>query len=271
LLWQDVDGADDTGRLHERLFGRSQPPSSDLVVVSRASVLGRSTGGTLLIENVTEVPAAQQARLARLLRDRELSIDGVRRPLDVRVVATAAPGIGADVHEGRFRPDLFRRLAANRIDMPPLRDRAADLPLLIETLVETYSRPHANALLRLTDAAVGLLAVLDWPGNLAQLRGVVAHIVASAADDLIPVEAVLPALPLMRISTPFVPAASLRDARQRFERDYIASVLQHHGWRMPDAARTLGIQRPNLYRKARQLGIPLVRTTDRDRPADEER
>ena len=66
----------------------------------------------------------------------------------------------------------------------------------------------------------------------------------------------------MRAPAAFVPTGNLREARQRFERDYIASVLQHHDWRMADAAQTLGIQRPNLYRKARQLGIPLVRLSE---------
>jgi DNA-binding NtrC family response regulator len=79
---------------------------------------------------------------------------------------------------------------------------------------------------------------------------------------LIPIEQVLPALQLDRANTTFVPAGNLRDARTRFERDYIASVLQHHGWRMAEAAQTLGIQRPNLYRKARQLGIPLSRAAE---------
>jgi len=84
--------------------------------------------------------------------------------------------------------------------------------------------------------------------------------VASATrEPAIQVEHVLPALQLDRAPLPFAPAGTLREARLRFERDYIAAVLQHHGWRMADAAQTLGIQRPNLYRKARQLGIPLAR------------
>jgi len=73
---------------------------------------------------------------------------------------------------------------------------------------------------------------------------------------------VLPALRLLRAPAPFVPSGNLREARLRFEREYIAAVLQHHGWRMADAAQTLGIQRPNLYRKARQLGIPLARLSE---------
>ena len=79
---------------------------------------------------------------------------------------------------------------------------------------------------------------------------------------MIQIEQLLPAMPLSRAAERFVPAGNLREARLRFERDYISSVLQHHEWRMADAARTLGIQRPNLYRKARQLGIPLTRSSE---------
>ena len=75
-------------------------------------------------------------------------------------------------------------------------------------------------------------------------------------------EDVLPALHLDGVAAPFAPRGNLREARLRFERDYIAAVLQHHGWRVADAAQTLGIQRPNLYRKARQLGIPVAGITD---------
>jgi DNA-binding NtrC family response regulator len=80
--------------------------------------------------------------------------------------------------------------------------------------------------------------------------------------DVIQIEDVLPALNLERAPARFIPSGQLREARLRFERDYISSVLQHHGWRMAEAAATLGIQRPNLYRKARQLGIPLTRASE---------
>ena len=81
-------------------------------------------------------------------------------------------------------------------------------------------------------------------------------------DEVVQIEHLLPALRLQRTSQLFAPNGSLREARMRFERDYIASVLQHHEWRMAEAAETLGMQRPNLYRKARQLGIPLTRGSE---------
>jgi two-component system nitrogen regulation response regulator NtrX len=113
-----------------------------------------------------------------------------------------------------------------------------------------------------TQAALALLAALSWPGNTAELRGVIERVVERTDVGTLQVEHVLPALQLDRAPASFVPVGSLREARLRFERDYIAAVLQHHGWRMAAAAQTLGIQRPNLYRKARQLGIPLGRVSE---------
>jgi len=102
----------------------------------------------------------------------------------------------------------------------------------------------------------------DAEVSLEQLRTAVERVVAGGGEELIQIEHILPVLQLHRAHSPFVPSGNLREARQRFERDYIASVLQHYEWRMAPAAQALGIQRPNLYRKARQLGIPLVRVSE---------
>ena len=126
----------------------------------------------------------------------------------------------------------------------------------------TGAPPTAARRESFTQAALALVGALTWPGNLAELRDAVDRVVADGRDEVIQIEHLLPALQLRRAPKPFVPSGNLREARLRFERDYIASVLQHHDWRMADAAQALGIQRPNLYRKARQLGIPLVRLSD---------
>jgi DNA-binding NtrC family response regulator len=107
-----------------------------------------------------------------------------------------------------------------------------------------------------------LFGALTWPGNLAELRTAIERVVAEGVEDVVQIEQILPVLQLNRAHTPFAPSGNLKEARQRFERDYIASVLQHHEWRMAPAAQALGIQRPNLYRKARQLGIPLVKVSE---------
>lgn len=245
------------------LFGEVADRSpSDLESVAPDSRIAAACGGTLFLQDIADLPAAVQARLARVARDGEARIDGQPTATGVRWVASASPGIDADVHGNRFRADLYRRLAVSRIDLPPLRDRAEDVPIVAVRLLDELCAERRLAARTFTQTAIALLGALTWPGNLAELRAVVERVVADARAEVIQIEDLLPALHLDRAPAPFAPAGNLREARLRFERDYIAAVLQHHGWRMADAAQTLGIQRPNLYRKARQLGIPLAKVSE---------
>jgi len=255
--------AGDAASVDRQLFGNPLPDAAnDLEPVGADSRIAAARGGTLYLHNVTELRASAQAQLARIARDGEVRIDGVPVATALRFIASAQPGVDADVHAHRFRSDLYRRLTAVRIDLPPLRDRADDVPALAVQLLDDACAAGGRAPATFTQAALALFGALTWPGNLEELRGAVERIVADSVGDVIQIEHILPALHLHRAHSPFVPSGNLREARQRFERDYIASVLQHHDWRMAPAAQALGIQRPNLYRKARQLGIPLVRVSE---------
>ena len=253
-------GVREATALDRELFGAStgaSPP--DLETISADSRMAAARNGTLLLHEVTELPAAVQVRLARIMRDREVRLNGEPVPTEFRLVASATPGIDQDVHAHRFRPDLYRRLSATRIDLPALRDRAEDVPALATRVLEERCAAGDGARRVFTQSALALLGALSWPGNVAELRDAIDRVVRETAEEMIQIEHMLPALQLDRAPTRFVPVGNLREARLKFERDYIAAVLRHHGWRMADAAQTLGIQRPNLYRKARQLGIPVTR------------
>jgi DNA-binding NtrC family response regulator len=265
--FERVECADaDSGRLDRLLFGA--PPAvvpSDLEWVSSDSLIAAACGGTVFLQDVMDLPASVQARIARVARDGEVRIEGDPTTTNVRWIASAAPGIEADVQADRFRGDLYRRLATSRIDLPPLRDRAEDVPALASRVLDDWCAAPSCAQRTFTQPALALLSALTWPGNVAELQVVIERAAEDAPHDVIQIEDVLPALKLdnlERAPARFVPAGDLREARLRFERDYISAVLQYHGWRMAEAAHTLGIQRPNLYRKARQLGIPLARTSE---------
>ena len=255
-------GAADVASVDRLLFGpAADAEPTDLEPVTSDSRVAAAIGGTLFLQDVSELPASTQARLARIARDGEVRIDGAVVATMFRLVASASPGIDADVHAHRFRGDLYRRLTGMRIDLPPLRDRAEDVPVLAQRLLDDFAADGAPAR-TFTQTALALLGALTWPGNFAELRAAIERVVAETRAEVIQVEDLLPALQLLRAPAPFVPSGNLREARLRFERDYIAAVLRHHGWRMAEAAQTLGIQRPNLYRKARQLGIPLARVSE---------
>ncbi|HMD33675.1 MAG TPA: sigma 54-interacting transcriptional regulator [Vicinamibacterales bacterium] len=251
------------GRLDQQLFGSPAGDApSDLESVSADGLVAAARGGTLFLRQVAELPAAVQARLARIARDGELRVDGVPVATAWRLIASSLPTIDADARAHRFRADLLRRLSAIRIDVPALRDRSEDVPAIAERLLAEGCARRGGRTMTFTPTALSLIASLTWPGNVSELGDAIGRIIDADGADPVPIEQVVPALQLHRAPAPFVPAASLREARLRFEREYIAAVLQHHGWRMADAAHTLGIQRPNLYRKARQLGISLMRASE---------
>jgi two-component system nitrogen regulation response regulator NtrX len=253
----------DPARLDNLIFG-STPDGApqDLEWVSSGSLLASARGGTLFLHDVVDLPAGVQARLARIARDGEFRLDGQPVPTSLRLMASASPGIEAEVHANRFRSDLYRRLATSRIDLPHLRERPDDVPALATRILEDWCLAHGVAPRAFTQTALALLSALTWPGNVAELKAMVERAARETSREVIQIEDVLPALNLDRAPVRFQPAGQLREARLRFERDYISAVLQHHSWRMADAAETLGIQRPNLYRKARQLGIPLTRLSE---------
>ena len=243
--------------IDRRLFGT--PPrrtsSADLETIGPDSALAAARTGTLFLEHIDELPASVQRRLARVLRDGEVRVGGRPQPLSLqfRVVAATARDLEADVSDGRFRQELLRRFAAGRIVVPALRQRTGDLGSIIARLVEEQ-RAGARSF---TQPAITVLAALPWPRNIDELSSLLEKILAGAGP-VVTQEDVLAHLPMDGALTRIDLTASLRDARRRFERDYIAAVLERHQWRMSEAARTLGIERANLYRKTRQLGIVRV-------------
>lgn len=251
-----IDCGDPAIALVRQLFGSDRPPRADYEIATAGSALVAVRRGTIFLADVGEMPAAAQVRLARVMRDGELRVRRSMSPIRFRIIAAAAPSLEADVQQHRFRPEFYRRLQRLRVDVPPLRDRPGDLPRVIEAVFdETCQRCDVRC--ALTPAARTALAALRWAGNLEELRASLGRLVERCAGGLIRQEDVLADLQQRetRPRPPVTTLASLREARLTFERDYIATVLDAHGWRMTEAARVLGIERANLYRKTRQLGI----------------
>jgi two-component system, NtrC family, nitrogen regulation response regulator NtrX len=250
--------------LEAELFGvpgrphLSEAAARGLARVSRASRLHDALGGTLYLQNVAEAPARVQARLARILRDREALLveSGAAISLDVRPMAGVDPGFESALHDGRVREDLFRRLSVISIDVPPLRNRREDIPALANYFVREIC-----ALLRvppktLSRPALSLIAALPWRGNAVELRTLLESVIVDLPGGRgIGLEEVLAHVRLDGGAVVYSSGGTLRQARARFERDYIAAVLEQHHGRMSDAAKALGIQRTNLYRKVRSLRV----------------
>jgi DNA-binding NtrC family response regulator len=220
----------------------------------------RTSGGTLLVANLDGLPSQLQLRLARVLRDGHLDIDasGQGVPFDVRVLASISGDVEEDIRNEKIRRELSARFTL-RLDLPPLRLRPADIPTLVGCLAVESASASGLPLPTFTREALTVLAALPWRRNFHELREVLDVLVAAARGGSVGLEDVLTHVPVERTSTRAPGAASLRQARMSFEREYIAAVLHRHGWRIDEASRTLGIQRTNLYRKLRQLGIARAR------------
>ena len=248
--------------LERRIFGAADrlpdAAKSGPEKVSRTGAIVQAQGGSLLLMDIVDAPARVQARLARLLRDREaLSVDANELlTIDVRVIAAASLDVDDAASDGRLRRDLFERLSATRIDVPSLKRRREDIPLLATRFLRLACETERSAAKRFSRSALTLLAALPWSGNAAELQDVVTAIARDARTAVIRLEDVLAHTSLDGGAAPMESGLNLRDARTRFEREFISSTLQRHHGRVGDAAKALGIQRTNLYRKVRQLGVP---------------
>lgn len=230
--------------------------------VSRQALLSAALGGTLYLQNAPEAPARAQMRLARILRDREavLADTGEAIDLDVRPMVGVDPGIDRAVQEGRVREDLFRRVSVIRIDMPPLRSRREDIPALANYFLRETCASRGVPPKTLSRSALALIGALPWRGNAIELRSLLETVVAGVEGGrAIGLEDILAHVRLDGGSVVFANGGSLKQARARFEREYISAVLEQHQGRISEAARALGIQRTNLYRKMRSLRVSRMR------------
>jgi DNA-binding NtrC family response regulator len=253
-----VDCAE-TPDVERALFGTVRPRNgrADLLeTVAPDGRLAEARGGTLVLLAIHELPANTQARLSRLLRDGEVraAAGGRRMPLDTRLVACTELSLQREVQHGCFRADLLRRFVSAQLELTPLSQRREDIGPLATALMQHAAQELGRTPREFSEASLALLAALEWDGNTAELARVVRALAAAGAGR-VRVEDVVAGMNPGSLTGVAVPRVSLREARRQFERDYIAAVLRHSGWRMGQAARVLGIQRPNLYRKARQLGI----------------
>ena len=249
--------------LESALFGR--PPVAGNGDAARArldrigkdSLLHQAVGGTLLLARLQEMPARVQARLARVLRDGEVRVAELRRPVTthLRLIASADGDWDAAVAEGQIRSDLVRRCSATRINVPPLRDRREDIPALAALFLEDLRTERGIERRTIDGSAMALLCAFPWRGNGRDLRALIDALVQRAGGPTIRLDDVLAVVHLDGSARSFLRVGTLREAKQRFERDYIAAVLERHRGRVAEAAATLGIQRPNLYRRMRALKL----------------
>ena len=217
--------------------------------------------GTLFLDEIGDMPLAMQAKLLRVLEEGEVERVGGDRAtsVDARVIVATLRNLDELVEEGRFRQDLYHRIYVFPLLVPPLRERAEDIPSLVAHFARQVSEQNGWKEKRFTAKAISRLQAYGWPGNVRELRNVVERLLLLADDevDTAAVELALPAA--ARAARPSsVPGAGTLAARvESFEREAVLAELDRHGGRMSETATALGLERSHLYKKCQQLGIDL--------------
>jgi DNA-binding NtrC family response regulator len=243
--------------IESELFGHERGAFTG--AVGAPGLFRLASGGTLFLDEIGEIPLAVQAKLLRALQTREVRPLGgaAALPVDIRVIGATNRDLAEMVAAGRFRSDLYYRLAVVRLELPPLRERALDIPLLAQHFLEKHRRPDA-AVTGIEPEALAALAARDWPGNVRELENAVESALALArgprlgVHDFAVPSASLPAAP------PGAEAA-LPLSLDAYERAALERALAESGGDATRAARRLGIGRSTFYRKLAEHGIALAR------------
>jgi DNA-binding NtrC family response regulator len=247
------------GLLESELFGHEKGAFTGAIRQHRGK-FEQADGGTLLLDEIGEIPLSTQVRLLRVLESGELQRVGGRETIrvDVRVVAATNRDLRAEVRAGRFREDLFYRLNVFHIPVPPLRERRADIPLLVEHFIGRYAERYNRSATSLSPEALAALTEHDWPGNVRELEHTIERAVLLCSGERI--EAVqLPErehAPSEDEDSDVLPTGqTLPDALQTLERNLIVTALRLEKGVQARAARRLGISRSNLNYRIQKLDI----------------
>jgi two-component system nitrogen regulation response regulator NtrX len=219
----------------------------------------QADGGTLFLDEVGDMSPKTQAKVLRVLEGQRFSPVGGNTSLsvDVRVIASTNKNLEREIEAGNFREDLYYRLNVLPFQIPPLRERKEDISSLAEHFLDEFARKNGRKPPVLTRKAFEILENYPWPGNVRELRNVMERIVIMTPQTKIDIydlpESILNRTLLTQLEQ--TEESSLQEARERFEKDFILQKLMEFKGNVSRAAQALGIERSNLYRKIKQLGI----------------
>ncbi len=247
--------------IESELFGHEKGAFTG-AIARRRGKFELADGGTLFLDEIGDMSLKTQAKVLRALEEQTVERIGGHEPIrvDVRVIAASNQPLPELIAQGRFRDDLFYRLNVIPIEVPPLRRRREDVPLLVEHFLKTFSAEYGKRPKVLSGEAMGAFMTYAWPGNVRELRNMVERLVIMTASDVIAPEDLPPTLRRGEVvALADGRQQSLREARDGFERAYILGELRAHGWNVTRTARALGIGRVNLWRKLKAYGISTPR------------
>lgn len=238
--------------LESELFGYEKGAFTGAVERKQGQI-ELAEGGTLFLDEIGELPLSLQKKFLRFLQEKEIiRIGGKKRfKIDVRIIAATNKDLEKEVKEGRWREDLFYRLNVITIEVPPLRERKEDIPLLVNFFVNKYNLQNNKAIKGVTNQVMDIFLRYDWPGNVRELENVIERAVVLCTGDTISIYCLPPKLAALKSEKPVAGELNLLEV----EKNLILKALQKTGWNQSAAARLLGISRKQLRTKMTKYGF----------------
>jgi transcriptional regulator with PAS, ATPase and Fis domain len=247
--------------LESELFGHVAGSFTG-ATVDKIGKFKQADGGTLFLDEISTATPGLQVKLLRVLQELEFEQVGGTKTfkVDTRVVLATNDRLEQLVASGKFRQDLYYRINVINLELPPLRERISDIPMLAEHFLKRVCEDSGKKVRGYTDDAMTALQSYRWPGNVRELQNVVERAVLLGKSDLVRSEDLPPAI----LAPGHVDLASLsehhnlKDALSSPERQIILKTLEDHGWNRNASAQALGINRTTLYKKMKKLGLEEV-------------
>jgi len=240
--------------LESELFGYKKGAFTD-AKSDKKGLIFEANEGTLFLDEITEMPLTLQAKLLRVIEEREVRPLGDTNsyPIDVRIVSTSNRDIGSSIQQGRFREDLYYRLKVIDIEMPPLRERREDIPILVQHFIHKFIKGLKKCVSGVSKDALKLLVSYSWPGNVRELENIIQRAITLSQHEVILPDD-LPASIIQKTDEKlFEKAMEEKFTLDQLEKEYVKRVLIETRGNKSKAAERLGLDRKTLYRKLEEL------------------
>ncbi|MBI5875153.1 MAG: sigma-54-dependent Fis family transcriptional regulator [Deltaproteobacteria bacterium] len=244
--------------LESELFGYEKGSFTG-AVRSKEGLFEAANMGTLFLDEIGEMPPSLQVKLLRVLQDGLILRIGSRRPftVDVRIISATNKNLKKEVEAGNFREDLFYRINIFTINLPPLRERKEDIPLLLHYFLLKYNKKFSKSVETISPAFMNFLMNYHWPGNVREIENLMERGVLMSEGKQLDISTLPDELrDKSKMEIPSYDTLTFREAKERFEKDYIQSLLKKHEGRVSRAAIEAGMPRPNFYEKLKKYNIP---------------
>ena len=240
------------------LFGHKKGSFTG-ATMDKDGLLKVADGGTIFLDEVSEIPLGLQVKLLRALEQREITPVGMTDPIniDVRIIAATNRDLRKEIENGKFRDDLYYRLNVVEIDLPSLKERQDDIPILAQHFLDIYKKQMGKPIQGFTNEAIRSLLQYSWKGEVRELENIVERSVIFCDGDFITIDHLPDYMrPADAAAQAFVGIGTLKDSVHNFERQFIQQTLTAYNQNKEAAAKILGVSLSSLYRKIEELNIP---------------